>query len=100
MNLDRMSENPSAVVGVIGLAYVGLPLMAAFHRAGFRVMGFDVDPAKIKSLREGKNYLKHLGPEMVSELMRAGRCDATSDFARLAEPDVVISCVLTPLVCH
>src|SRR5258706_6745862 len=100
MNLDRMSENPSAVVGVIGLGYVGLPLMAAFHRAGFRVMGFDVDPAKIKSLREGKNYLKHLGPEMVSEMVRAGRLAAPSDFARLAEPDVLISCVPPPLGRH
>src|SRR6476620_5094278 len=93
-------EDGSAVVGVIGLGYVGLPLLHAFHRAGFRVIGFDVDPAKLEALRRGQNYLKHLGPEMVSEMVSAGRFEVTNDFSRLAEADAIISCVPTPLGTH
>ena len=93
-------QDGSAVIGVIGLGYVGLPLLHAFHTAGFRVMGFDIDPRKIEALRAGKNYLKHLGPNMVREMVSAGRFDVTDDFARLGEPDVVISCVPTPLGAH
>lgn len=100
MDLLNKIESKSAVVGVIGLGYVGLPLLNAFHRAGFHVLGFDIDPAKIESLRKGENYLKHLGAEMVADMNRAGRFDATSDFSRLAEPDAVISCVPTPLGKH
>ena len=99
-SLQSRIEDGSAVIGVIGLGYVGLPLLHAFHNAGFRVMGFDVDPRKIEALRRGENYLKHLGPGMVNEMVSAGRFDVTDDFARLAEPDVVISCVPTPLGSH
>src|SRR5688572_25331284 len=100
MDLHQKIESGSAVVGVIGLGYVGLPLMAAFHRAGMRVIGFDVDPAKIKALRKGESYLKHLGATLVSDMHQAGRFDATDDFSRLGEPDAVISCVPTPLGKH
>src|SRR5206468_9921870 len=93
-------QDGSAIVGVIGLGYVGLPLLHAFHAAGFRVIGCDVDPAKIAALRRGENYLKHLGPAMVKEMVAAGRFDVTDDFARLAEPDAIISCVPTPLGTH
>ena len=88
------------MVGVIGLGYVGLPLLAAFHRAGFAVIGFDIDPAKIATLRRGENYLKHLGPQLVADMARAGRFDVTDDFGRLGEADAVISCVPTPLGRH
>jgi UDP-N-acetyl-D-glucosamine dehydrogenase len=98
--LSGKIDDGSAVVGVIGLGYVGLPLLHAFHKAGFRVIGFDVDPRKIDSLRRGQNYLKHLGPEMVSEMASAGRFEATDEFARLSEPDAIISCVPTPLGSH
>jgi UDP-N-acetyl-D-glucosamine dehydrogenase len=90
----------SAIVGIIGLGYVGLPLLQAFHAAGLRVIGFDVDPRKIALLKQGENYLKHLGQSLVSDMLRAGRFDATADFARLAEADAVISCVPTPLGKH
>jgi UDP-N-acetyl-D-glucosamine dehydrogenase len=100
MNLQAKIESGTAVVGVIGLGYVGLPLAAAFHRAGFPVLGFDVDPRKIELLRRGENYLKHLGPGMVAEMRKAGRFDATADFSRLGEADAVISCVPTPLGRH
>jgi UDP-N-acetyl-D-glucosamine dehydrogenase len=100
MTLTEKIESTTATVGVIGLGYVGLPLLAAFHKAGFKVIGFDVDPAKIKALHRGDNYLKHLGGSMVQDMRAAGRFDATDDFSRLAEPDALISCVPTPLGRH
>lgn len=93
-------EDRSAIVGIIGLGYVGLPLLHAFHTAGFRVLGFDVDPQKILMLRRGENYLKHLGAELVSDMVRGGRFEVTADFSRLSEADAVISCVPTPLGKH
>jgi UDP-N-acetyl-D-glucosamine dehydrogenase len=100
MFLEFKIRSGTAIVGVIGLGYVGLPLLAAFHRAGFSVIGFDVDPKKIDALHRGENYLKHLGTSLASDMKNAGRFDATTDFARLAEADVVISCVPTPLGKH
>jgi len=100
MSLLSRIEDKSAVLGVIGLGYVGLPLLHAFHRAGFAVVGFDVDPAKIEALRRGENYLTHLGASMVADMIRAGRFDVSGDFSRLAEPDAIISCVPTPLGRH
>jgi UDP-N-acetyl-D-glucosamine dehydrogenase len=100
MDLKERIDSKSAVVGVIGLGYVGLPLAAAFHRAGFPVLGFDVDPKKIEMLRRGEGYLKHLGPTLVSDMRRAGRFDATADFSRLGEADAILSCVPTPLGKH
>ncbi|MFT3785061.1 MAG: nucleotide sugar dehydrogenase [Tepidisphaeraceae bacterium] len=99
MDLLSKIESKNAKVGVIGLGYVGLPLMAAFHRAGFAVIGFDVDPEKIKLLHAGKNYLKHLGSDLVSAML-GDRFDATADFARLKEADAIIVCVPTPLGTH
>ncbi len=100
MNLQAKIANNSAVVGVIGLGYVGLPLMAAFHRAGFAVVGFDVDQAKIDALHRGENYLKHLGKTLVSDMRDGGHFDATTNVLRMAECDVIISCVPTPLGTH
>jgi UDP-N-acetyl-D-glucosamine dehydrogenase len=97
--LDKI-EGKQAKIGVIGLGYVGLPLLAAFHRSGFSVIGFDVDPEKIAALKKGQNYLKHLGQDLVSSMVQAGRFDATDDFSRLAEADCIISCVPTPLGPH
>jgi UDP-N-acetyl-D-glucosamine dehydrogenase len=90
----------SARIGVIGLGYVGLPLLAAFHRAGFPVTGFDVDPMKIQYLLEGRNYLRHLGDSLVAEMLPSGRFNATADFTQLANCDAVLICVPTPLGRH
>ena len=100
MSLKSKIENNKAVVGVIGLGYVGLPLLAAFHRAGFPTLGFDVDPNKINALKKGESYLKHLGPELVTGLHKGAKFDATADFGRMGEADVLISCVPTPLGKH
>ncbi|HEY7118986.1 MAG TPA: nucleotide sugar dehydrogenase [Tepidisphaeraceae bacterium] len=101
MDLKTKIDNNSAVVGVIGLGYVGLPLLRAFNAAGFRVMGFDVDPRKIEALKKGANYLKHLGgDEYIKAMVGSGRFDATTDVLRMGECDVLISCVPTPLGVH
>jgi UDP-N-acetyl-D-glucosamine dehydrogenase len=100
MELASKIESTRAVVGVIGLGYVGLPLLAAFHRAGFPVIGFDVDRAKIDDLHAGRSYLKHLGQQLIEGFAGSDRFDATSDFARLGECDAILSCVPTPLGSH
>lgn len=92
--------NRTAVVGVIGLGYVGLPLVKAFHSAGFPVMGFDVDPSKIEALRMGRSYLKHLNDGFVHDLSTSDRFAATTDFDQLADADVLLICVPTPLGKH
>lgn len=84
-------------VGVIGLGYVGLPLMLAFSRTGLSVLGFDLDPEKPQQLMAGKSYFRHLPDEAVAEMVATGRFDATADFSRLAEADALLICVPTPL---
>jgi UDP-N-acetyl-D-glucosamine dehydrogenase len=86
-----------AVVGIIGLGYVGLPLAIAFVVRGFRVLGFDVDPEKPRRLARGESYIKHLGSERITAMTASGRFEATTDFARLGEPDAILICVPTPL---
>src|SRR5690348_5052598 len=98
--LRNKIHSASAKVGIIGLGYVGLPLMAAFHRAGFPVLGFDVDPKKISALNEGRNYIEHLGPKLVADMVKGGRFDATAEMWRMGEADMLISCVPTPLGKH
>ncbi|HEX4055099.1 MAG TPA: nucleotide sugar dehydrogenase [Tepidisphaeraceae bacterium] len=100
MDILNKINSKSASVGVVGLGYVGLPLLSAFHRAGFPVIGFDIDPAKIEALKRGDSYLRHLGDHLVSDMKSAGRFEVTNDFARLNEPDAIIICVPTPLGAH
>ncbi len=98
--LEEKIRNHEAVVGVIGLGYVGLPLLLAFHENGFRVLGFDVDESKPAMLKEGKSYLKHIGKEMIAPLVGSPNFDATNDFSRLPEADALLICVPTPLDKH
>lgn len=100
MSLRKKIEDRSAVVGVMALGYVGLPLIRTFFDAGFRVIGFDVDPRKIEQLKAGENYLKHLGEDFVRKMSGSDRFDATTDMARLGEADAILVCVPTPLGQH
>lgn len=100
MTLEQKIEDGSALIGVLALGYVGLPLLRSFFDAGFRVIGFDVDPEKVRMLNAGENYLKHLGEGFVSEMSSSDRFEVTDDFARLGEPDAVMICVPTPLGPH
>ncbi len=86
-----------AQIGIIGLGYVGLPLLWTFHEVGFPVMGFDVDLKKIEDLEKGKPYIKHLGYEMMEKLAKSEKCSATRDFSELSKMDAIIMCVPTPL---
>jgi UDP-N-acetyl-D-glucosamine dehydrogenase len=93
-------ESRSAVVGVIGQGYVGLPLALVFHDAGFKVLGLDVDPAKVGAIGRGESFIKHIGPERVAAAVGTGRYQATTDFGALRDCDAIIICVPTPLGPH
>jgi len=95
--LQSRIEERTALVGIIGLGYVGLPLALTFAERQFRVVGFDVDRAKVDALHAGKPYIRHLDWGRVTAAAESGRLQSTSDFARLSEPDVLIICVPTPL---
>ena len=88
------------VIGIIGLGYVGLPLALAAAAAGYRVVGFDIDAAKVESLKAGRSYIKHISDAELRAATAAGRLDATTDFARLGAVDAIIICVPTPLTAH
>ncbi|MCA9131732.1 MAG: nucleotide sugar dehydrogenase [Planctomycetales bacterium] len=90
-------SDKSAVVGVVGMGYVGLPLVDAFIRAGFNAIGFDVDSAKVERLNRGTSYIAHISSSTIDSWLTAGKFQATADMQRLAEADAVLICVPTPL---
>jgi len=98
--LDKI-KNKQALIGIIGMGYVGLPLVLRFCEVGFPVLGFDTDAHKVELLNQGESYIKHIpGPRLAALLdpkQGQGRFDATHDQSRLGEPDVLIICVPTPL---
>jgi UDP-N-acetyl-D-glucosamine dehydrogenase len=100
MEQDLRFKEKSAVIGVVGLGYVGLPLILAYARAGFRTVGFDIDESKVASIQRGRSYIKHIAGEEVKRAVDGGRMEATTDFARVAEVDALILCVPTPLSAH
>jgi len=100
MTLAQQLNDRSARIGVLALGYVGLPLLRSFFLAGFNVIGFDVDPEKIRALKAGRNYLKHFGDGYVKEMSASERFDATDDLSRLGEADAIMVCVPTPLGTH
>ena len=87
----------TAKLGIIGLGYVGLPLISAFTNAGFHCIGFDVDAEKIRILKQGQSYIKHLPSERIADWLQRGMLDPTHDMSRLAEADALMICVPTPL---
>ncbi|HTO31599.1 MAG TPA: nucleotide sugar dehydrogenase [Pararhizobium sp.] len=89
-----------AHVAVIGLGYVGLPLAITVARAGFAAIGFDIDPQKIVAIEAGRSYIEAVPDEVLSAETRQGRFRATTDFARLADCDIIVICVPTPLTKH
>lgn len=97
MELADKIKSRQAVVGVIGLGYVGLPLAIEFCQAGYRVIGFDVDETKVGILLEGNSYVMDVPPQIVSEAISAHTFVPTSDFTYLREVDAVSICVPTPL---
>src|SRR5213595_3880656 len=86
----------TAVIGIIGLGYVGLPLTLRYSAVGFKVLGIDIDAAKVAKLNQGASYIEHILPSQIDEARSHG-FEATADFARASEADVLIICVPTPL---
>src|SRR5687767_8777725 len=95
--LISLITEKSAHVGVIGLGYVGLPLLAEFGRSGFSCTGFEVDDKKAAQINAGESYIGDISSAAIKELVDAGRLRATTDFDHLKECDAVIICVPTPL---
>ncbi|GAB7543304.1 nucleotide sugar dehydrogenase [Cupriavidus sp. 8B] len=93
--LDKLTSK-DAVIGIVGLGYVGLPLMLRYNEVGFRVLGFDIDQTKVEALMQGQSYIEHIPAAAIANA-RAGGFEATADFARASEADALIICVPTPL---
>lgn len=96
-NLLKKIQKDEALIGIIGLGYVGLPLALAFTGNSFKVLGFDVDSKKTKALERGECYISHIDSAKVKQAVKSKKLSATADFSRLNEPDVIIICVPTPL---
>src|SRR6266704_4791335 len=95
--LIRSIQTRRARIGVVGLGYVGLPLVLRFGEEHFPVIGFDVDPVKVRKLNAGESFIRHIPAAKVQTLLKAKQFEATTDFSRLAEADCIIICVPTPL---
>lgn len=96
-SLRNAIERRSAVLGVIGLGYVGLPLAVEMARAGYKVLGFDTNPDVVNGINRGESHIQDVAGELVRALVGEGQLSATTDQSRLAECDAISICVPTPL---
>src|SRR5438067_11348568 len=102
-NVDALAarfRDRSAKIGVIGLGYVGLPLARTIAERGFTVLGFDLDPVKVRRLNACESYIRHISSESIASLRGAGRLSATGEVARVGAADQCVWCVPTPLTRH
>lgn len=95
--LEKLIEEKGALIGVIGLGYVGLPLIVEFCLKGYKAIGFEVDESKTAEINAGNSYIVDVTSENVKKCIDAGKLTATTDFSKLADCDVIIICVPTPL---
>lgn len=93
----RKNADKKFKVGVLGLGYVGLPLVREFTSAGLKVIGFDIDEKKVQILNSGKSYIKHIPHSQIKKIVNAGLFKATTNMARLKSVDAILVCVPTPL---
>ena len=93
-------KSKQATIGIVGLGYVGLPLARAFCRQAIHVVGFDIDQEKIDLIENDQSYIKHIGDDAIKEMRAGGLFNVTTDFAKIANVDVIIICVPTPLSKH
>ena len=98
-SLHSRIQSGQCVIGIYGLGYVGLPLALRFAEVGIRVIGFDIDPAKVASLNSGQSYIERITASEIHRARAAG-FTATSDFSITREVDAQIICVPTPLDSH
>ena len=94
--LDKIA-NKTAVVGIVGLGYVGLPLATEFAKSGYKTIGFDVQDKKVNSVNAGHNYIGDIVDDVFKEVVESGKLSATSDFSFIKDVDAVAICVPTPL---
>jgi len=95
-SLVKKLNSKKAVIGIVGLGYVGLPLTLRYCEVGYKVLGFDIDPTKVDALKRGKSYIEHIPEQGIRDIV--GRnFEPTTDFARASEVDALILCVPTPL---
>ena len=97
MKLLEKIRNREACIGIVGLGYVGLPLILEFLEEKFTAIGFDIDTAKVEMLNAGKSYIKHIPEDKIKRISENGSFRATSDFSQLKEVDCILVCVPTPL---
>jgi UDP-N-acetyl-D-glucosamine dehydrogenase len=101
MTLKEKISEKQALIGIIGLGYVGLPLVLRFGEVGFKVLGFDSDVQKVEKLNAGESYIKHISGSRIAKLRQSDggqpQFEATADMQRLSEPDALLICVPTPL---
>jgi UDP-N-acetyl-D-glucosamine dehydrogenase len=95
--LQAAIEAKTAKIGVIGLGYVGLPLIRTFVASGFQTIGFDVDQRKVDSLLAGRSYIEHIPSQWIGQCVANGKFKPTADMDRLGEADALLICVPTPL---
>ncbi|MDP3491530.1 MAG: nucleotide sugar dehydrogenase [Hyphomonadaceae bacterium] len=93
-------EKRDAVIGIVGLGYVGLPLALAGLDAGFHVLGFDVNARRVAAINAAEQVISYIGPDVMRGAIEGGRFDNTTDFTRLAEADAILICVPTPITRH
>ena len=91
------AQRREALFGIVGLGYVGLPLVVELAKAGYRVLGFDVSERVVNGLNAGHSHVKDVSDAQLREALAAGRFEATTDMSRMGEPDAVSICVPTPL---
>ena len=96
-DLIAKAERRQILFGIVGLGYVGLPLAVELARAGYRVLGFDVNANVVEGLNEGRSHVKDVTDAQLQRAMECGRFSSTTDMARLSEPDAISICVPTPL---
>src|SRR5256885_16965709 len=89
-------DRKTATIGIVGLGYVGLPLMLRYCEVGYKVVGFDIDQIKVDALNAGKSYIEHIPAMSIKNAIKGG-FDPTTDFSRATEVDALILCVPTPL---
>ena len=94
--LIKKLNDKTAIIGIIGLGYVGLPLMIRYAEVGYKVIGIDIDQTKVDLLNQGKSYIEHISSEHIQDSVKRG-FEATTDFTRAMEADTLILCVPTPL---
>lgn len=100
MTLIQKLQNQEAVIGVVGLGYVGLPLILAFSTKGYSCIGFDIDQSKVDSINDGLSYIDHIDSSALKTYVDDGLIQATVNFSRIVEVDAIIMCVPTPLNKH